>query len=66
VGFPQIEPVTSAIILKTKPDGARLFDIKKKFLIFKIYPINDKKVIKEKIPSEIHAAGTCTYIILTE
>ena len=25
-----------------------------------------KNVIDEKIPSEIQAAGTCTYIILTE
>ena len=32
VGFPQIEPVTNAIILKTKPEGAKLFAIKKKFL----------------------------------
>tara|TARA_Y100000748_G_scaffold218557_1_gene183602 strand:+ start:259 stop:477 length:219 start_codon:yes stop_codon:yes gene_type:complete len=58
VGFPQIEPVTNAIILKTNPDGAKLLDIKKKFLILKIYPIIDKNVITEKIPSEIHAAGT--------
>ena len=29
-------------------------------------PLKDKIVIEEKIPSEIHAAGTCTYIILTE
>ena len=36
VGFPQIEPVTSAIILKTKPEGAKLFEIKKKFFILKI------------------------------
>tara|TARA_B100001063_G_scaffold227265_1_gene237590 strand:+ start:594 stop:812 length:219 start_codon:yes stop_codon:yes gene_type:complete len=58
VGFPQIEPVTKAIMLNTKPDGARLFEIKKKFLILKIYPIIDKNVIIEKIPREIHAAGT--------
>ena len=31
VGLPQIEPVTSAIILKTNPEGAKLFEIKKKF-----------------------------------
>ena len=66
VGFPHIEPVTKAIKLKTRPEGAKLFDIKKQFLILKINPITDKKVIAEKIPSEIHAAGTCTYIILTE
>ena len=40
--------------------------IKKKFFILKIYPDIEKIVIAEKIPSEIHAAGTCTYIILTE
>ena len=66
VGFPQIEPVTKAIMLNTKPDGAKLFDIKKKFFILKIYPITDNNVIAEKIPSEVQAAGTCTYIILTE
>ena len=66
VGLPQIEPVTSAITLKTNPEGAKLFEIKKKFFILKIYPDIEKIVIAEKIPSEIHAAGTCTYIILTE
>ena len=35
VGFPQIEPVTNAIILKTKPEGAKLFAIKKKIFISK-------------------------------
>ena len=44
VGFPQIEPVTSAMTLKTKPDGAKLFAIKNKFLFLKINPIIDKKV----------------------
>ena len=34
------------------------FEIKKKFLILKIYPIVERIVITEKIPSEIHAAGT--------
>ena len=66
VGFPQIEPVTSAIKLKRNPDGAKLLEIKKKFLILNIYPKIDNKVIVEKIPSVIHAAGTWTYIILTE
>jgi hypothetical protein len=65
VGFPQIAPVTSAIILKINPEGAKLFAIKKKFLFLKIKPLIDKKVIDEKIPREIQAAGTCTYIILT-
>tara|TARA_Y100000389_G_C16992200_1_gene285486 strand:+ start:267 stop:485 length:219 start_codon:yes stop_codon:yes gene_type:complete len=58
VGFPQIEPVTKAIMLKTNPEGAKLFDIKKKFLILKIYPTIDNSVIAEKIPRVIHAAGT--------
>ena len=66
VGFPHIAPVTRAIILNTKPEGAKLFEIKKKFFILNIYPITDNKVIDEKIPSEIQAAGTCTYMILTE
>jgi hypothetical protein len=58
VGFPQIDPVTIATILNTNPDGAKLLEIKKKFRILKIYPIIDKNVIEEKIPSEIQAAGT--------
>jgi hypothetical protein len=58
VGLPQIEPVTKAIILNTRPDGAKLFEIRKKFWILKIYPIKDKNVIAEKIPRDIHAAGT--------
>ena len=35
VGLPQIDPVTKAIILKTKPEGAKLFDIREKFLFLK-------------------------------
>ena len=66
VGLPQIDPVTKETILKTKPEGAKLFEIKKKFLILKIYPITDKNVIEEKIPRQIQEAGTWTYIILTE
>jgi hypothetical protein len=46
--LPQIEPVTNAIILKTNPDGAKLFAIKKKCVFLKINPITDKKVIAEK------------------
>ena len=41
-----------------KPDGAKLFEIKKKFLFLKINPLIDRKVIEENIPSEIQAAGT--------
>ena len=66
VGLPQIEPVTKAIKLKINPDGAKLFDISTKFLFLKIITPRDKKAIIEKIPREIHADGTCTYIILTE
>ena len=36
VGLPQIDPVTKAIILKIKPDGAKLLAIKKKFFNLKI------------------------------
>ena len=66
VGFPQIEPVTKAIKLKINPDGAKLFVINTKFLFLKIKTPRDKKAIIENIPREIHADGTCTYIILTE
>ena len=45
VGFPQIEPVVNAIMLKTKPEEAKLFEIKNKFLILKIYPSIDKNEI---------------------
>ena len=58
VGFPHIDPVIRAIILKTNPEGAKLFAIKKKFRNLKMYPTIDKNVIAEKIPSEIQAAGT--------
>ena len=36
VGFPQIDPVTKAIKVKRIPEGARLFEIKIKFLFLKI------------------------------
>jgi len=39
---------------------------KEKFLFLKIKLTKDKKAISENIPSDIHADGTCTYIILTE
>ena len=58
VGFPQIDPVTKAIMLKTNPEGAKLLEIKKKFLFLKTKPQIDKKVIEENVPSEIQAAGT--------
>jgi len=64
--LPQIDPVTNATILKTKPEGAKLFAINAKFLFLKIKLPIDNKVKLENIPSDIHAAGTCTYIILTE
>ena len=65
MGLPQIDPVTKAIILKINPDGAILLAIKIKFLFLKIKTKIDKKAIKEKIPNDIQAAGTWTYIILT-
>ena len=58
MGFPQIEPVTNAIILNTKPDGAKLLEIKIKFLFLKIQIPKDKIDITENMPSEIQAAGT--------
>ena len=66
VGFPHIDPVTRAIILNTNPDGAKLLVISEKSLFLKIIIPKDKTDINEKIPREIQAAGTCTYIILTE
>jgi len=58
VGLPQIEPVTSAIILNTNPEGAKLLVINEKFLFLKIKITKDKIEIIEKIPKEIQAAGT--------
>jgi len=58
VGFPHIDPVIKAIMLKINPDGAKLFDIKKKFLFLKIKVPIDKKVIIENMPRAIQAAGT--------
>ena len=43
-------------MLKTNPEGAKLFAIKKKFLFLKIKPLMDNRVIEEKIPKEIQAA----------
>ena len=66
VGFPQIDPVTKAIMLKTKPEGAKLFVIKEKFLFLKTKTPKERMEINENIPSDIQADGTWTYIILTE
>tara|TARA_B100000886_G_C20304538_1_gene441171 strand:- start:247 stop:579 length:333 start_codon:yes stop_codon:yes gene_type:complete len=65
VGLPQNEPVTKAIILNIKPDGAKLFAIVEKYLFLNIKLPNDKIAIIEKMPKEVHADGTWTYIILT-
>ena len=40
-------------------------DITSSILFLKNNVPNDKIEITEKIPTEIHAEGTCTYIILT-
>jgi hypothetical protein len=45
-------------MLKINPDGAKLFDIKKKFLFLKIKVLTDKKAMIENIPRAIQAAGT--------
>tara|TARA_B100000989_G_scaffold260122_1_gene210602 strand:+ start:253 stop:522 length:270 start_codon:yes stop_codon:yes gene_type:complete len=65
VGFPHIAPVTKAIILNVRPEGARLFAIVEKYLFLKTKLPNDKIATTEKIPNDVHADGTCTYIILT-
>ena len=44
--------------LNINPEGAKLLEIKKKFLFLNINPLIDNKVIDENIPSEIQAAGT--------
>ena len=66
VGFPHIEPVTKAIKLNTNPEGAKLFAIKKNILFLKTITKIERVAINENMPSEIHADGTWTYIILTE
>ena len=58
VGFPHIAPVTRAIILNIKPEGARLFAIVEKYLFLKIKFPKDKIAITEKIPNDVHADGT--------
>tara|TARA_B110001452_G_scaffold224965_1_gene198751 strand:+ start:368 stop:508 length:141 start_codon:yes stop_codon:yes gene_type:complete len=46
------------MILKTNPDGAKLFEIKEKFLFLKTKLPIENKAKQENIPSDIHAAGT--------
>ena len=53
-------------MLKTKPEGAKLFVIKEKFLFLKTKTPKERMEINENIPSDIQADGTWTYIILTE
>ena len=55
-----------AIILNTNPDGAKLLAININDLFLKINITKDKIAITEKVPRDIHAEGTWTYIILTE
>ena len=66
VGLPQIDPVTKATKQKTNPEGAKLFAIKKNILFLKTITKIERVAINENMPSEIHADGTWTYIILTE
>ena len=58
VGFPQIDPVTKAISVNNIPEGAKLFDIKIKFLFLKIKTEKDNIAIDENMPRDIQAAGT--------
>ena len=58
VGFPHIDPVTKAIKVNRIPEGAKLFEIKIKFLFLNKKTERDNIAIKENIPTEIHAEGT--------
>ena len=58
VGFPHIDPVTKAIKVNRIPEGAKLFEIKIKFLFLNTKTKKDNNAIAEKIPKDIHAAGT--------
>ena len=60
-----MEPVTIAMQVNIKPIGAILFVINFKFLILKIKFKIETIAIQLKEARLIHAAGTCTYIILT-
>tara|TARA_B100002019_G_scaffold68625_1_gene59115 strand:+ start:138 stop:278 length:141 start_codon:yes stop_codon:yes gene_type:complete len=46
------------MMLKIKPDGAKLFAINTKFLFLNINTRTDKIEIIEKMPSANHAEGT--------
>ena len=58
VGFPHIDPVTKAIKVNRIPEGAKLFEIKIIFLFLYTKTEKDNNAIVEKIPKDIHAAGT--------
>ena len=57
-----MDPVTKAMILKTKPDGAKLFVIKERFLFLKTKIPNDKTAINEKNIDNIKMALSLTYL----
>ena len=50
VGFPHIDPVTKAIKVNRIPEGAKLFEIKIKFLFLNTKTEKDNNAIVEKIP----------------
>ena len=61
VGLPQIEPVTKAMRIKTKPDGAKLFAIIPKFLFLSVlYYISSKisKAKKVQMPQSLYLKVT--------
>ncbi len=58
VGFPQIDPVTRAIKVKSIPEGAKLFETIIKFLFLNINTEKDNNAIEENMPKDIQAAGT--------
>ena len=66
VGFPQMLPVTNAMIVNTAPIGAIDFANKLNIGFLKTNQAIQEIASIEYDPSESHAAGTCTYIILIE
>tara|TARA_B100000131_G_C17834515_1_gene499182 strand:+ start:332 stop:484 length:153 start_codon:yes stop_codon:yes gene_type:complete len=50
--------VTKAIKVKSIPEGAKLLEIKIKFLFLNIKTKNDNNAIDENILKDIQAAGT--------
>ena len=65
IGLPQIEPVTRVIKANPAPIGAAATAKTYEILVLHTKQEKLQIAIKVYIPRLIHAAGTCTYIILT-